>query len=161
MSDELEPGATQAAESSVLGGLRARRERAIQKLEIDLVVPRYDPPIFVRFKVVSQARIDQVGKQTEKSKEKDRTVIANAILLADACVGVFEVDKDGAPVGDPAEWPCFDDQLAGILGIPWTRAQDVVRTVYVSDGDIISTAAKLGEHSGYATEMLERDPEGN
>ncbi|SDC46256.1 hypothetical protein [Nocardioides lianchengensis] len=161
-------GEVEAAPGSVLESIRARRDRAKSVLFIDIKVPRYDPPVWVRFKPTEQKRIDGAGERARKSKDDDRTVIANAAILAEACIGVFEVvDDDKVSIDptdrstDPADWPKFDKRLARLLEIPAGKATDVVRGLYLTDGDIISTAADLGEWSGYARDMLEQDTEGN
>jgi hypothetical protein len=156
-----ELGLRPAAAGSPLAGLRARREKAQQELFLDLQVPRLDPPVFVRFAPAVQSQIDRANKRHEKSKDADKNVIVNAVILAEACRGVFEV-IDGEPVSvDDADrdgdWPRFDGQLADLLGLDGESVQavDVVRGLYLTDGDIIATAAKLAEWSGYSLEDLE------
>ena len=154
-----------AAKGSALATLRDRREKAVKELKKNLEVPRLDPPVFVRFKPIDQARLTAANKKAAASKEKDAEVIANAGILAEACLGVFEV-IDGVEVSvDPddreGEWPRFDKKLARLLGVPAGKASDVVRALYLTDGDIISTVSTLGVWSGYAAEQLEQDTEGN
>jgi hypothetical protein len=159
------PGLAPAADGSTLASLRARREKAIEKLHLDLEVPRLDPQVFVRFKPVSQERLNAANKQAGKSSDKDAEVIANAGILAWACLGVFEVidgEEVSIDVDDrEGEWPKFDKRLAGLLGVRAGKASEVVRGLYLTDGDIISTVGKLGVWSGYATDQLESDPAGN
>lgn len=166
MSDETsadpttsEPGPRPAAAGSPLSSLRARREDAKKGLHLDVAVPRLDPPVYVRFAPATQAQIDRAAKRHEKSKDADKSVITNAVILAEACQGVFEVidgeavsvdhrDRDG-------EWPCFDDRLAELLGVDASKAVDVVRALYLTDGDVIKVASQLAEWSGYSAEDLE------
>lgn len=165
--DDHPPDSLQAAApDSALAGHRARRQKSIAELFTDLVVPRYDPEIYVRFRPVVQRRIDAVNKAAEKSKDRDKSAIANAVILADACIGIFEV-VDGVEVSiDPRDpggaWPKFDERLAEIFELPAAKkASEVVRGLYLTDGDVIGTASKLAEWSGYATDQLERDEAGN
>lgn len=166
--DELEPETVEeqpAAEGSVLATLRERREAAKQKLTKDLAVPRLDPPVYVRFKPLATRRLNAANKQAAASSDKDAEVIANAGILAEACVGVFQV-IDGAEVSIDdsnldGEWPRFDKRLAALLGVKAGKASEVVRALYLTDGDIISTVNDLGVWSGFAREQLERDSEGN
>lgn len=163
--DDLEPGETAAAPGSILASLRERRDAAKKRLFKDLAVPRLDPPVYVRFKPVTSHRLTAANKQSAKSGDRDADVIANAGVLVDACVGIFEV-VDGEEVSlDPSdregEWPKFDKQLAALLGVPAGKASAVVRELYVTDGDIISTVNELALWSGFAQEQLERDPAGN
>ncbi len=163
--DSDTPDEAPVAEGSVLAGLRERREQAKTKLVKDLAVPRMDPPVYVRFKPIPSRRLTAANKQAAASGDKDAEVIANAGVLAEACLGVFEV-IDGREVSiDPndrdGEHPKFDRRLAGLLGVPAGKASQVVRALYLTDGDIISTVNDLGIWSGFAREQMERDPEGN
>jgi hypothetical protein len=160
-----EPGPRPAASGSALASLRARREQAKDDLHLDLAVPRLDPPVYVRFAPVEQALIDRANKRHEKSKAQDKNVVINAVILADACQGVFEViDGEEVSVDDrdrDGEWPRFDEQLADLLGVDATKAADVVRALYLTDGDVIATATKLADWSGYSLADLEERAEGN
>lgn len=163
MGDELDE--TTTAPATVGSNLKARRDTAIKELFTDLKIPRYDPPIYVRFKPVPQSRIDRMNKQAENSKEKDATVTANAAILADATLGVFEV-IDGEKVSvDPndrdGEWPKFDSALAELFEVKATKAGEVVRAVYMTDGDIIATVTQLGVWSGFNLDAIKADFEGN
>lgn len=150
---------------TVGGGLRGRREQAVAELFTDLKIPRYDPPIFVRFKPIEQKRIDAMTATIERSKAKDKRVAANAALLAEATIGVFEV-IDGEKVSvDPedrdGDWPRFDMRLAELFEVQAVKAADVVREVYLTDGDIIATVMQVGEWSGYNLDEIQADFEGN
>lgn len=160
--DEGPAGLTPAAPDSPLAGLRASRDKARQKLTTDLRVPRLEPEVYVRYKPIPLGRINAVNTALGKSKATDKEVSANAAILADVCVGVFTVDEDGEPVGDPSEWPRFDQDLAEILGVPkLNRGSAIVRELYLTDGDIVATVRKLSEWSGFAHDQLEREAEGN
>ena len=99
--DSDTPDEAPVAEGSVLAGLRERREQAKTKLVKDLAVPRMDPPVYVRFKPIPSRRLTAANKQAAASGDKDAEVIANAGVLAEACLGVFEV-IDGREVSiDP------------------------------------------------------------
>lgn len=174
--DELSPGTESvqrvvAAEGSALSSLRQRRKEVKSRLFFDLEVPRYDPPIYVRYKPVSQQKIEDTYKRTDKLRGENRTVTTNAIILAEACVGVFEI-IDGERVSvDPedrgGEWPKFEKRLGELLTDiedgerPPTKGSEVVRKLFFTDGDIIATAQDLATKSGYAQEQLELEPEGN
>ena len=98
-------------------------------------------------------------------KDKNKTVIRNAAVLVEACMGVFERDDDGDPIGlndkpEPATWPKFDAELAEIVGAPTDgSAVDTVRETYLTGYDIINTAVRLLEWSGL--EPLAEDDSGN
>lgn len=158
-------GETPAAPGSVLASLRERRAGVVQALYTDLEVPRIPGPVYVRYKPIPQRRITAANTQAAASKDKDADVVSNAAVLAEACLGVFEV-IDGCEVSvddsdRDGEWPKFDRRLAGLLGIPWSKGGDVVRGLYATDGDIISTVRKVVVWSGFVDEQQERDEEGN
>lgn len=158
--DERRP----AASGSPLSSLRARRDTARQRLHLDLEVPRMDPPVYVRYSPLPHGRITAITKRFEKSKDADRDVLANAAILAEACQGIYEViDGREVSVDDrdrDGDWPRFDDRLAELLGITAGKASDVVRGLYLTDGDVIATASRLAEWSGYSAAELE-EREGN
>ena len=161
---ELETAGTPAAPDSRLASLRERREQALKALHIDLPVPRLDPPVYVRYGAVTQAQINAANKQFEKSKDRDRDVLTNATVLGHACQGVYE-EVDGEIVSiDPedrhGDAPRFDERLAELLGIQSNRASDVIRALYVTDGDIIATGAKVAEFYGYTMENIEERQQG-
>lgn len=155
------------ATRTVRRGLRDRRDKAVQTLSLDRRVPRLDPPVFVRFKPLTGARIEQINKAAEKSKDPDASTIGNATALADACVGIFEV-VDGRkvsidPDGAEDDWPRFDARLAGLLGLPEgiTSASTIVRALYLTDGDITSEAGAVTAWSGFAGEEALEEFAGN
>lgn len=153
-------GQLDAAPTSRLTSLRQRRQNAVKELHTDLEVPRLDPPVYVRFRPVTQAETENVNKRFAKSKDKDKTVLINAVLLAQACKGVYEIiDGEEVSVDQDdrhGDWPKFDDHLAGLLGLKdAASAADVVRGLYLTDPDVISTAVKLAEWSGFNLEAIE------
>lgn len=161
MTDE-----TPTAPVTGIGSLRARREKAREALTLDLVVPRYDPPIYVRLKPVTQARIEAGLKQAEKSKAKDASLAANAALIATACVGIFEKDGDTDVSIDADDrhgdlLTFSDERTAELLEVPMTKAGDLVRALYLTEGDVMATAGKLVDWCGYSDADLEADFSGN
>lgn len=166
VQQSAEVGDRPAAAGSALSSLRARREAAVKKLHLDLAVPRLDPPVYVRFRPIGQAEINGINARHAKSKAKDVDVVINAVSLATACLGVFD-EVEGQlrsidPSGDADDAPTFDERLAALLELPeGSTAVDVVRGLYLTDGDIIATGARLAQWSGYAWQDIERESEGN
>lgn len=153
-------GEQPAAPSSGLAGLRAQREQIKKALHLDLQVPRYTDPVFVRYSAPSKSLIRHINDRAEKSRDKN--VLAEAMLLAECCVGVFQKDSNGDPIGDPEEWPKFDAALAEYLGEPnLTRATDVVRALYLTDGDVLGHSADLSRWAGFAGAEAAEEYEGN
>lgn len=155
-------GERPAAPTSGLAGLRAQREKIKQDLHLDLRVPRYETLVYVRYSPVSAALAKRLSERAKKSNDADAAVNANAALLAESCLGVFEKDAHGEPIGDPEEWPKFDEHLAAYLGSPDVRrAADVVRLLFLTDGDVIATATRVTEWSGFAGGQVAEEYEGN
>lgn len=158
-------GATPAAPGSVLDRVRKARKKALRELTLDLQVPRLDPPVYVRFKPVQLPQLDAANKRAAelaRAKDPDAEVIANAIVLTHACVGVFGT-VDGKPHGAPDSWPRFGDpDLTEALDLPeGATAVDAVRALYLTDGDIVSTASELNGWSAPAIRRLDEDTAGN
>lgn len=167
-TDAAAPDAVPAAPDSPLAGLRERRKKIADELFVDYAIPRYAPPVYVRFRPIEDAQAQKINKESGKSKDNDINVVANASALAHACIGVFEV-IDGQAVSidpddrstDPADWPTFDARLGQLLGLPEaTGAVSVVRALYFTDGDILATSGRLAEWSGYSIQAVE-EREGN
>ncbi|WOF23843.1 hypothetical protein N8K70_03945 [Microbacterium betulae] len=153
-------GETPAAPTSGLASLRKQREQIKASLHLDLLVPRYDEPVYVRYTAPTKAQINRINDRAKKSRDKD--ALAEAALLAECAVGVFQKDDAGKPIGQPEQWPKFDKDLAEYLGEPkLERAVDVVRALFFTDGDIIAQAAALGRWAGFAEEQAVEEYEGN
>ena len=149
-----------AAPGSALEAFRARRRK---RRHVDLKVPDTEPAIWVRYGPLPQHRIDAHVMRYAKSKDPDRTVKREAALLAEACVGVFEV-VDGREVSiDPdardAEWPTFGPELAVLLGIPATGAGEIVRALYGEDAALMATSEKYAEWLQVTVEERDDRPE--
>jgi hypothetical protein len=165
-------------------GLRDRRQKAVDSLFLERQVPRLDPPVFVRFKPLEGHRVDAINKAASKSKDPERSVVGNARALAESCVGIYEKidgqivsvdptdervveipDDPKAPLpAIPDDWPKFDATLAALLGManPATvTAVQVVRELYLTDGDVTSEAGELTAWSGYAGEEALEEYSGN
>lgn len=159
-------GEQPAAERSALADLRARRQALVESNHKDFEVPGWDqvgPPVFVRFRPVEQAAVDRINAKHADSKAEDRTVVLNAAVFVEHCVGVYQL-VDGQLVsidpGQPA--PKFDARLGDLLGLdPDAGAIAVVRALFAKDGDIISTAWLLNEWSGFTTARAQREFSGN
>lgn len=154
-----------APAGSALAGLRAARKKALDGLTVDLKVPGYEPDLYVRFRPIKQRELDLANEKAAASKEADRIVVANAVVLSHACLGVFGI-VDGKPEGDPSSWPRFDEELAKALGLmdngenvpPVT---DIVRALYLTDGPLIGAAEALNAWSAPAVQRREDELAGN
>lgn len=153
---------------SPLAGLKARKAAIIERLHWDLKVPRWDddggPAIYVRYGPIDVTRMTKILDAANKSKAPDKMLVANANILANACLGVFAREdgseeelslRDGDPHGPLTR---FDEDLAETLdvGTPF-RATAVVRALYLTDGDLIAAAIQLSELSGAALPKADTD----
>lgn len=171
LPDVSEPGQLKAARGSGLAGLRGKRSKAVAELHIDLPVPRseelFGQRVIVRYRPVTAKESEGTRKRFAKDKRDDVDVIANSVVLAKCCLGIFTaLERD-----DPDQWMKFDKELAELLLTDEdgnvdeqaldnvAGADEVVRLLYVTDGDVIATALKLGEFSGFDT--VEADTSGN
>lgn len=160
MAEETTEGQRPAAFGSALADLRDRREKALRRLHLDLRIPRLDPPVYVRFKPVERPVIEDANKKAAESKDRDWAVIANAFVLAHACVGVFG-EVDGKPEGTPEDWPRFAD-LAELVDLPAaSTATEVIRKLYLTDGDVIAAADRLTTWSAQVEQRTEEEFSGN
>lgn len=161
MSNEAAP----APAGSALAGLRKAREKALAQLTTDLKVPGLEPEVYVRFRPIKQRELDLANEKAAKSKDDDRIVVANAVVLAHACVGIFGL-VDGEPEGSPDSWPRFDEDLARALGMmdngeSMPPVPDIVRALYLTDGALIGTAEALNAWSAPAIARREQELSGN
>lgn len=155
--------------TSILGDLRARHEAITAEQVLELPVPRWhDPEIVVRYRPATAEAIAKATRIAERAKGPGRTqaeINVNVDVLIEACVGVFAVLEGkkyslapGSPDGDLTR---FDADLAENLGLDGNAtARQVVRTLFITDGDIISHARRLGEWSGWALTTADEDFQG-
>lgn len=171
--DVSEPGQMKGARGSGLAGLRGKRAKAVEALHIDLPVQRseekYGQRVIVRYRAFTGAEADSTRKRFKKDRRDGVDVIANSVILAKCCLGIFtEVERD-----DPDAWMKFDPELAEVLltdedgvvdqsALADIRSSDeVVRLLYITDGDVMKTAEKLSDFSGFSLEELDEDSAGN
>jgi len=146
-----------AATGSALSRLRESREQALESLYIDYEVPRISPAVFVRYKPVEMAVVKRLDRVFAKSKDPEKDVQHSAALLADRCIGIFDADSEDSP----ESWMRFDADLGQLLGVQVKSAADVVRALYLTDGDVIATAGKLGDWSGFNLDEVQERIQGN
>lgn len=143
---------------SILASLKERRQQVIEEQVLTLPVPRWtNPEIVVRYRPVEHSYIraaqDRLAK-APKDRRYEMEVDGNADILIRGCIEVVAV-IDGEeyslrpddPHGEPT---VFDSDLASNLGLDdRTTARQVVRALFVTQGDILSAAQSLIQWSGY------------
>ncbi len=145
---------------SPLAALRARRDKIVGELFIDIRVPRWnEPEIFVRFKPVSTTRLSAAIEKRRKSKDENWSVLANADVLIDSCFGIYAVMPEDPetklslrPNEPHGKWTKFDPDLCQALGLEANRASDAVLGLYLTEGDLIETANRLLKWSNIASD---------
>jgi hypothetical protein len=157
-SDEVSRGGS----PSILSSLKERRQQVLEEQVLRLPVPRWDnPTIVVLYKPVEHSFIRLAQTRVEKAngdKKGEVEVDANADILIRGCAGVVALldgkeyslrpgDEDGEPT-------LFDKDLAENLGVEGSggktpTARQVLRTLFITEGDIISASTELIKFSGY------------
>jgi hypothetical protein len=148
------PTGTTSAMDRLRQKMKDARTQAAAKLAFRLPVPRMEM-VVVEYGPVDQTIWTGILEQAEK-----RTNVSNleiqARLLAQFVNGVYVLTEDGeyvsADLSDPhGPAPRFEKRLADALGIPWGVGLpwEFARTLYLTDGDLISTAAAVLDMSGY------------
>lgn len=157
----------------------ARRKRVL-----DLPVPGVDG-IVVRFGPLGSEELKAVADNARKRKLD--AVTLNASFLVRACLAVLEEvdgrlvsvdpdDREGAYVDENGDLVTarvdvgadgrlrgpvlFDERLAELLGTE-RLATATVRALYVTDGDVVSTANAVIRHSGFVGDEIAQDALGN
>lgn len=164
------PAASGSPLAHLIGKIAVWREEAY----IDLQVPRsHDPAVWVRYGTMPHSEIKSIFRRNEKRGKgpkgvKDWEVRANAEFLVEACLGIY-LDLDGekypfdanavGPVDldelEEDDLPRFDWRAATLLKelahVPkeHVSAVDVVKTLYVTDGDLLATGDAVMRHCGY------------
>ena len=143
--------------SVALQSIANKRKLLKKNLFIDLQVPRWnDPEIFVRYRPVESTVTEAAIEKRRESQDAvpEWLLLANADILVLACDGVYAcLDGDhtvkySLRAGDPeGSWTKFDPDLGAALEVPIPTANDVVRALYLTDGDLIAAANRVVEWS--------------
>jgi len=142
--------------ASAIGMLVERRKAIAAKQGIVYGVPEWDEPrVFVRFRPLAHHELKAAQGRIERAKDKAAAEVdANAGLLVKACVEVWGDYGDGekTPLSPKPEdgLTKFDGNLAQALGLPAeSLASNVLKTLFMREGDILSCAQYLATQSGY------------
>lgn len=152
----------ESSSPSILSSLKERRQQVLEEQVLRLPIPRWnDPVIVVKYKPVDHGFIRSAQKRVEKAN-RDRTsdieLEANADILIRGCIGVVAVIdgkeyslRPGDETGEPT---LFDADLAENLGVEGSggkppTARQVLRNLFITDGDVLSAATEVIKFSGY------------
>lgn len=162
MSDEQERVVARGAAPSALFSLKERRQEVLEEQILHLPVPRWEnPAIVVKYKPVEHSFIRAAQERVRKAsndKKAEVELLSNADMLIRGCVAVVAVVdgkeyslRPGDEHGEPTR---FDQDLAENLGVEGIgdkppTARQVVRSLFITDGDILSAANEVVKFSGY------------
>lgn len=156
---------TAPPKNSIFGNIKERREQALRHQYLDVPVPRWsDPAPIVRFGPVDFEYIRAGQEKIEKAKGAGKAQLemnVNTDLLIKSCIGIY-AEIDGVQYAfdednpEREDWPTFGPELAKNLGLFPTveeavdafadrrvTARTVVKTLYLQEMDILSTAGKI------------------
>lgn len=125
---------------------RAERYQDMPVPDLDVIVVRYGP--------VESSELAKI-LQRRNRKDPDRGALSSADILARACLGIYERGDDGELQVDGKYLTSDDGEpltfaTLGLVEVKNAIAQ--VRALYVTDGDLISTADAVLRLSGYDAE---------
>jgi hypothetical protein len=159
----VHPGA-----QSPLALLRGKREELKAKLFLDLKVPRWEVAgrqVWVRYGPGSPSVLTASAERRQAAHKPgmpDWKVRANADVLVDACVAIYDLPigeeppKGDLPVLD-VPYPVFtSEEVQEAMGVQ-RNAAETVCSVYLTEGDLLLAANTLLDWSGIVSEKVEQD----
>lgn len=153
-------------QSGVLGMLEQRRNEIANKQVLALEVPRWtSPKLVVRYGPVDHTILKRGANILERAvkdgdvvKQANTEIDTNADILINSCIEIVAVLPNGEEigVGPNGKRTRFDQDMAISLGMPESStSRAVCKFLYITSGDILLTAKKLGEWSGYRENAVE------
>lgn len=152
--------------------LRGKRPAAEKLLFKDLKVPRWEETIgrslWVRYKTANPALQALAAQKREKNHlsavakskhgDPDWATKANADMLVDACLAVYDLPIDEEPPKElPTNLPTFSSpELSESLGAPLSAVATAL-AVYLTDADLILAAQQLLDWSGELSKDAGKD----
>jgi hypothetical protein len=132
-----------------LTGLLARREELVEQATADLEVPRWDnPKLVLRVRPVEHKLL---RRQMERAQKVSKGAVGEVEVEANATIVAAAVDEVLIGEGDgQARVKLYD--LKESLGFDPDEKVDasrLIRTLCITDGDVMSLAQAVVEHSGY------------
>lgn len=156
--------------------LKAQREEILSTLYIDLRVPRWPNEIWVRYAPLKSAKVDESIKRraANEFEANEASLLVHADILISACIGIYQtldgdftkkyalrLDENGEPEEFPTEqFTRFDKNTAAFIGLndfQSNTATNIVRALYLTDGDLIDASNVVSNWSSKANERAEED----
>jgi hypothetical protein len=140
---------------SLLGQLRARREELVAAQTETITVPGWtNPAMRLRIEPVAHpviSRIQERAKNAPHRLKGEAELNANAAVVATAVTSVLIGDGE-----DRAEVDLnTPDFLASFDLDESPQGADVIRAICLRDGDVVTLALAVLEHSGYGQDAIE------
>lgn len=150
---------------SPLALLKGKREEITDKLWLDLKVPRWEETlgrsVWVRYGPSSPSFFGTAAERRERAHkaaqkkgaqgEPDWLINANADLLVESCIAIFDLAIGEEPPDEELEgnFPTFaSEELSESLGVSKTSAATACRALYLTEGDLLIASGQLMEWSG-------------
>lgn len=164
------PPPVAAAPGSQLINIRAQRAKMLQKLHLDLEVPRIGDEgpaqVWIRYRPASFSVGMRAAERRRKQKLDEAEILAAADVLVEACVGVYvKVDGQAYTVTPDREWRPFDPDHAADtdwVSVRGERATDLaavtvegniggavelMRALFATENDMLAHSIALGNFS--------------
>ncbi len=165
--DESLPSAPpELTPTGVIGMLAQRRQEIVNEQVLSYPISRWTSPRLVAHFRPIEHKFLKRGAETQERVNKDHDadrsaateLDTNADVLINACIDIVAVLPDGTEVGvgPNGRKTQFDMDMAIALGMPenaGTRA--VCKAVFITDGDLLAAAKRLGEWSGYREQSVD------
>lgn len=164
MTNTETPRPVGADPTSIFGKLEQQREQVVSEQTKVLRVQRWhDPDIYVRYKLVDHEIIRRALGKIDDAKKADKGKIeleANCDVLIAGCVEVWgELDGNRYSLNPDdvhGEYTTFDSDLGRNLGLSeQCTARQVVRRLFLSDGDVLATAGTIIAWCGYSQDEID------
>lgn len=169
---ETPPFLSATPHTGILGVLANRRQQIIDEQVLRLRVPRWESPkIEIEYKPVPHAILRRGANEqeqrtkntTDAGKQASTEVDTNADILINGCIRIIAVLDDGSEMGlgiDGA-YGRFDRDAALSLGMPENApTRSICRELFITDADLLRTARKVSQWSGYTTDDVDEALEG-
>lgn len=155
----------------LIGILEQRRQEIASEQVLSLEVPRWtSPKVVIRFTPVDhetltrgRIAVQTAMKNGDVKKQTQVDLDTNADLLIHACTEIVAILSTGEEVYlGPNNTPTrFDSDTAIALGMPPTStARMVCKHLFLTEADMVMTAKKLGDWSGYREDAVDESVAG-
>lgn len=143
--------------TSPLSSLAELRKKVADKQRLKLEVPRWFEAggvhVFITYQPASDSVIQKVMKFAGR-KSDDASLQANYQFHVDTALEIsFEFED-----GQVKVYKGFgDEQLSEDLGVENASARNNAAALFITDGDVLALASKVGDWSGYRNQAIDEE----